>query len=65
MLWLFANKAFIDAEPEAAAIIEKFELEDSQLTDGYRKVDVDGVPLETVTEQWMAENEAVWQAWLK
>ena len=65
VLWLFANKEFIDAEPEAAAIIEKFELEDSQLTDGYRKVDVDGVPLETVTDEWMAENEAVWQAWLK
>ncbi len=55
---------FIDEMPGAYAIVERVDLTNEALAAMAALVDVDGLEVEAAADQWMADNEAVWQSWL-
>lgn len=63
-LWVFANSDLLAEEAKAKAIMEDFALTDAQLANVFRSIDVDGVELDEAVATWMADNEAVWSAWV-
>lgn len=63
-LWVYANSELLAEEAEAKAIMGNFELSDSQLSDVFRSIDVDGVALDEAVGSWMTDNTAIWSAWI-
>ena len=55
---------FIEEMPGAFAIVEQVDLTNEALADMAALVDVDGLEVEEAADQWMADNESTWQAWL-
>ncbi|MFN3936988.1 MAG: ABC transporter substrate-binding protein [Gemmobacter sp.] len=50
--------------PGAARAIEAFTIDNEAMGNLIVRVDLDGVPLEDVVEDWLAENEATWRGWI-
>ena len=63
-LWIFANSEFLSEEPEAKAIIDRFELTDAQAASVLKSIDVDGASLDAAVDTWMSENKATWESWI-
>ncbi len=51
--------------PGAAKAIKAFTMTNEAMGEMVGKVDVDGIPLEDVVDEWMANNEATWKAWIQ
>lgn len=51
--------------PKAYAVWRKLQLDGKTMGQMVYKSDVDGVAIEKVAEQWIAENEATWKSWLE
>lgn len=63
-IWKVAWKGVAEKWPGAAKAIEGFSITNDAMGAMIAKVDLDGVPMETVIDDWMAENEPVWKAWI-
>lgn len=63
-LWVYANSELLSDEPEIKAIMDAFELQDSQMAEVFRSIDVDGVPLDDAVASWMTDNQDVWSSWI-
>lgn len=55
---------FADQFPKAFAAIEKMSISNDVQNALIKKVDQDGMSVEAAVAEWMAANEAVWQAWM-
>jgi len=51
--------------PGAAKAIKAFTMTNEEMGAMVGKVDVDGIPLEEVVDEWMTANEAVWKKWIE
>jgi len=51
--------------PGAAKAIKAFAMTNEDMGAMVGKVDVDGIPLEDVVDEWMTANEAVWAKWIQ
>jgi len=51
--------------PGAAKAIKAFAMTNDDMGAMVGKVDVDGIPLEDVVDEWMTTNEAVWTKWIE
>ncbi len=51
--------------PKAYDVWRKFQLDAKTMGDMVYKADVDGVDTQVVAEQWIADNESTWKAWLE
>jgi len=51
--------------PGAAKAIKAFTMTNEDMGAMVGKVDVDGIPLEDVVDEWMTANEATWKTWIQ
>lgn len=51
--------------PKAYDVWRKLQLDSKSMGEMVYKSDVDGVAIEAVADQWIAENEATWKPWLQ
>ncbi|MFZ5676222.1 MAG: ABC transporter substrate-binding protein [Pseudomonadota bacterium] len=51
--------------PKAAAFLKKVNFTNPQIAAAAAMVDVDGMTPEDAAKKWIADNEAVWKAWLQ
>jgi glycine betaine/proline transport system substrate-binding protein len=51
--------------PGAAKAITAFQISNEEMGAMVGKVDVDGVALDEVVDEWMTANEAVWTKWIE
>ncbi len=51
--------------PGAAKAIKAFTMTNEDMGVMVGKVDVDGVPLDDVVDEWMTNNEATWKTWIQ
>ncbi len=51
--------------PKAYDVWRKFQLNAKEMGEMVYNSDVEGVPTQTVAEQWIADNEGRWKAWLE
>jgi glycine betaine/proline transport system substrate-binding protein len=51
--------------PGAAKAIKAYTMTNEDMGAMVGKVDVDGIPLEDVVDEWMTNNEAVWTKWIE
>ncbi len=63
-IWKVAWAGLADKWPGAATAIEAFTVDNDTMGAMIARVDLDGEVLEDVVEDWIEENEAVWQAWI-
>ncbi len=55
----------LEAEwPAAYEAISNFTIDNETIGEMIGQVDLDGMPLDMVADQWIAENEDVWSAWI-
>lgn len=59
------SKQLAEKWPKAAAILKKVNFTNPQIAAAAAMVDVDGMTPEDAAKKWVAENEAVWKAWLQ
>ena len=59
------SKQLVEKWPKAAAILKKVNFTNPQIAAAAAMVDVDGMTPEDAAKKWVAENEAVWKAWLQ
>lgn len=50
--------------PAAYQAIKNFDITNEQMGEMIGKVDVDGMPLQTVVDQWLSDNEDTWKSWI-
>ncbi|WP_051088165.1 ABC transporter substrate-binding protein [Arhodomonas aquaeolei] len=53
-----------DVWPAAYTAIRNFHIENDEMGRMIGAIDVDGRPLQTVVDKWMAENEDTWRSWI-
>lgn len=63
-IWKVAWAGVAEKWPGAARAIEAFSIDNNTMGAMIAKVDLEGVALEDVVDEWMAANEATWQAWI-
>lgn len=63
-IWKVGWAGLADKWPGAAKAVEAFTLDNAAMGAMITRVDLDGAPLESVVDDWMTENEAVWAAWI-
>lgn len=63
-IWKVGWAGLPDKWPGAAAAIEAFTIDNDTMGEMIARVDLEGDVLEDVVEDWIEENESVWQAWL-
>jgi glycine betaine/proline transport system substrate-binding protein len=63
-IWKVAWAGLADKWPGAAAAIEAFSVDNDTMGAMIARVDLDGEVLEDVVEDWIEDNEDVWQAWI-
>jgi len=61
----YANPKFAEENPKMVSLLEKFRLTNDMQAPMILAIDVDGEDMEDVVEEWLAENEATWKAWLQ
>jgi glycine betaine/proline transport system substrate-binding protein len=59
------SKQLAEKWPKATAILKKVNFTNPQIAAAAAMVDVDGMTPEDAAKKWVAENEAVWKAWLQ
>ncbi len=63
-IWKVTWAGLAEKWPGAASAIEAFTIDNDAMGAMIARVDLDGEVLEDVVEDWIEENEAVWQAWI-
>ncbi|HEX9859523.1 MAG TPA: glycine betaine ABC transporter substrate-binding protein, partial [Paracoccaceae bacterium] len=63
-IWKVAWAGVSEKWPGAARAIEAFSVDNDTMGAMIAKVDLEGVALEDVVDEWMVANEATWQAWI-
>lgn len=63
-IWKVAWAGVAEKWPGAARAIEAFSIDNNTMGAMIAKVDLEGVALEDVVDEWMAANEATWQVWI-
>ena len=64
MLYNVARVGFKDENPRAYAFLKTMNLTTDMQQEMLLLVDVEGNSVEEAVRIWMAQNEAVWQAWI-
>ncbi len=59
------SKQLAEKWPKATAILKKVNFTNPQIAAAAAMVDVEGMTPEDAAKKWVAENEAVWKAWLQ
>lgn len=60
----YANPDFAKENPEVIELIKNFRLTNEMQAPLILAVDVDGVDMEDVVSDWLANNEETWKAWM-
>ncbi len=63
-IWKVAWKGLEEKWPGAASAVKAFNIDNAAMGAMVGKVDLDGVAIEDVVDEWMNENEATWSAWI-
>lgn len=64
-VYKLVNKGFEAKEPFAVDVLKKMKLGTDEVAKAIKLQEVDGEAAEDVATEWMAQNEAVWTAWVK
>lgn len=59
------SKQLAEKWPKANAILQKVNFTNAQIAAAASMVDVDGLTPEDAAKKWVAENEAIWKAWVQ
>ena len=65
LIWKYAWSGMKDKWPVAYKVAKAYQIDVNELNALSGKVDLDGKSLEDVAAEWIAANEAKWQAWAK
>ena len=63
-IWKAAWSGMEGKWPGAVAIIRDFSISNEAMGDMVYKVDIEGMEIGAVVDEWLAANEAVWSGWL-
>lgn len=63
-IWKVAWKGMEEKWPGAASAVKAFTMDNDTMGSMIAKVDLDGVAIEDVVDEWMDANEATWSAWI-
>lgn len=63
-IWKVAWKGVEEKWPGAAAAVKAFTIDNATMGAMISKVDLDGVAIEDVVDEWMDANEATWSTWI-
>ena len=63
-IWKVGWAGIAEKWPNAAKIIEAFNLTNEDMGAMVAKVDLDGETIEAVVDQWMKDNDSKWRGWL-
>lgn len=63
--WKLGNRELFADAVAADRILHLMTLDSETVAEAMKRSDVDGVPLDQVAEQWITENEAIWQKWIR
>ncbi|MDT8855585.1 ABC transporter substrate-binding protein [Paracoccaceae bacterium Fryx2] len=63
-IWKVAWSGVAQKWPGAARAIEAFTVDNDAMGAMIAKVDLDGVAMDDVVDEWMTANEATWKAWI-
>ena len=63
-IWKVAWAGLGDTWPTAKAAVERFTIDNAEMGAMITEVDLNGKSVEAVVADWMAANEARWQAWI-
>jgi glycine betaine/proline transport system substrate-binding protein len=64
-MWKTAWAGGEEKWPKAYDVYRNLQLDSKTMGEMVFQSDVDGVPIEDVAEQWIAENEATWKPWIE
>ena len=63
-IWKVSWSGVEDKWPGAFAAIQNFQTDNEEQAQMISKVELEGVPIETVVDEWMAQNEERWKVWI-
>ncbi|EEW26054.1 ABC transporter substrate-binding protein [Rhodobacter ferrooxidans] len=63
-IWKVGWAGLADKWPGAAKAVQAFTIDNTAMSAMIAKVDLDGVALEDVVDEWMTANEATWKPWI-
>lgn len=63
-IWKVAWKGMEEKWPGAASAVKAFTIDNDTMGNMIAKVDLDGVAIEDVVDEWMDANEATWSTWI-